>query len=285
MAQQQFVVVTDSTAYLSVDVLERLNVSVIPLNVLWGEEVLKDGVDIDPSAFYARLQSAKVMPTTSQPSAGEFVDFFREVAERTDTDRILGLFLSSALSGTIASAEAAKGLISDLQIEVVDSFSTSMGLGFQVIEAAEVAQSGGTLEEAIAAATRVRNRTELLFVVDTLEFLHRGGRIGGARRFLGTALRVKPLLELTDGKIEALEQVRTKRKALERMLEVCQERRAGGTVVRAAVIHANAMDECLALQDEVEGVFEPGEIYVGEVSPVIGTHTGPGTLGMAFYEA
>lgn len=283
MGTQQIAVVTDSTAYLPPDVLERLGISVIPLNVVWGDEVLKDGVDIEPTAFYERLQSDKVLPGTSQPSAGEFVDFFRQVAEQARTDTVVGFFISSGLSGTVASAEAAKGLLPDLHVEVVDSLFTSMGQGFQAMAAAEAAQAGTSLEEVLEAARQVRYRMQLLLTVDTLEFLHRGGRIGGARRLLGTALKIKPLLELEGGKIESLEQVRTKRKALARMLEVGQERRGGATVVRAAVLHANVLELGLELKEKVQALLEPGEIYVTEVSPVIGTHTGPGTLGVVFY--
>jgi DegV family protein with EDD domain len=283
MGAKRIALVTDSTAYLPPEVLERLDVPVIPLNVIWGDQVLKDGVDILPNAFYERLSTDEVMPTTSQPSAGEFVDFFQQVAEEKRVDSIVGFFISSELSGTVASAEAAKGLLPDLQIEVVDSRSTSMGLGFQVMEAAEVAQSGGSMSEILEAARRLRYRSQLLFVVNTLEFLHRGGRIGGARRLLGTALKIKPLLELEEGKIESLDQVRTKKKALARMFEVGQERRGSDPVARAALLHANAAEECLALQEELQSCLEPREIFVTGVSPVVGTHTGPGTLGMAFY--
>ncbi len=149
--------------------------------------------------------------------------------------------------------------------------------------AAEAAQAGGSLDEVLRAAKEVQYRLHVLFMVDTLEFLHRGGRIGGAQRFLGTALKIKPILELEDGKIEALEQVRTKKKALARVLEIAQERAGSNPVVRAAVVHANAMEECQRFKERVEAVLNPTETYVAEVSPVIGIHTGPGTLGLAFY--
>lgn len=283
MGSQKIAVVTDSTAYLPPEVREQLGIPVIPLHLVWGEEVLKDGVDITPVAFYQRLQAAPTMPTTSQPSAGEFVDFFRHVAEEKDTDTIVGFFISSDLSGTVASAEAAKNLLGDLNITVVDSRSTSMGLGFQAMVAAETVQAGGSVEDALEAAQRVRYRLHVLFVVDTLEFLHRGGRIGGAQRFLGTALKIKPILELENGRIESLEQVRTKKKAVARLVQIAQERKGNNPVPRAAVVHANASEACHRLQEQVQEALSPQEIYMTEVSPVIGTHTGPGTLGVAFY--
>lgn len=279
MNKPSIAVVTDSTAYLPPDVQKRLDIPVIPLNVLWGEEVLKDGVDIDPPTFYRRLQTAKVMPTTSQPSAGEFVEFFRRVAEEKGTDTIVGAYISSQLSGTIASAEAAKEMLPDLRIEIIDSRSASMGLGFQVMAAAEAARAGASLEEVVAAANRVREHMYILFMMDTLEFLHRGGRIGGGKRFLGTALQIKPLLGL-DGVVEGIEQVRTKKKALARMLELMKARAGTASVHRAAVVHANALEDAHALAEDVKAQLKPEELYVAEVSPVIGTHSGPGTLGI-----
>ncbi|HIP87234.1 MAG TPA: DegV family protein [Anaerolineales bacterium] len=281
--KKKIAVVTDSTAYLPPEVQERLDIPVIPLNVVWGEEVLKDGEDITPAVFYQRLRAASTMPTTSQPSAGEFVDFFRRVAEEKNTDTILGLFISADLSGTVASAEAARNLLDDLNIVVVDSRSTSMGLGFQAMAAAEVAQAGGSIEEALQAVETVRYRLHVLFVVDTLEFLHRGGRIGGAKRFLGTALKIKPILELENGRIESVEQVRTKKKAVARLVQIAQERKGNRPVSQAAVVHANASEDCRRLQEQIQEALSPQEIYITEVSPVIGTHTGPGTLGVAFY--
>ena len=170
-------------------------------------------------------------------------------------------------------------VLPDLRIEIVDSRSTSMGQGFQAMAAAEAAQAGASVDEVVTAAIQVRESLHILFMVDTLEFLHRGGRIGGAKRFLGTALQIKPLLGL-DGVIEAVEQVRTKKKALSRMLEILRERAGSNFIFRMAVVHANAPEEAQALASEAQAVLKPQEFYMAEVSPVIGTHTGPGTLGI-----
>ncbi|MBN1954889.1 MAG: DegV family protein [Anaerolineae bacterium] len=283
MGVQRIAVVTDSTADLPPDVQEKLDIPIIPLTVLWGGASLKDGVDIDALTFYQRLQVDKDLPTTSQPSAGEFVDFFRRVAEEKGVDTIVGVFLSSALSGTVSSAKMAQEMLTDLHIEVVDSLSASMGLGFQAMAAAEAAQNGASVEDVLEEIHRVRYRHHVLFLVDTLEFLHRGGRIGGARRFLGTALRVKPLLHLLDGKIEPLEQVRTKKRAIQRLLEVAVERKGSARVVCAAAIHAHAPEEGWLLQEEAQGLLQPQGSYLSTVSPVLGTHTGPGALGLILY--
>jgi len=276
-------VVTDSTADLPAPLREELGIATIPLSVLWGNETLKDGVDIDAETFYRRLKVDKELPKTSQPSAGEFVDFFRRVAGEQNADTVVGFFISGALSGTISSAEIARGLFADLRIEVIDSLSTSMGLGFQVLAAARAARQGASVEEVIEAAQRVRYRQQVLFVVDTLEFLHRGGRIGGAQRLMGTALQLKPLLELEGGKIEAVEKVRTKRKAVERLLSIALERKGNAPVEGAAVIHADNAEEAWLLQEQAQKLLGIDQVYVSILSPVLGTHTGPGTVGLIFH--
>jgi DegV family protein with EDD domain len=194
----------------------------------------------------------------------------------------VGVFISTELSGTVASALAAQESLPDLPIEVVDSRFTSMGLGFVALAAARAAAEGKGLAEVAAAARELVPRVNVLFVVETLEYLHRGGRIGGASRLLGSALRINPLRHLTEGRIDALERVRTKRKAVERILEVMAER-AGNAPVHAAVIHANAPEEAARLREQVRERFPYTELYLAELSPVIGTHVGPGTVGVAFY--
>jgi DegV family protein with EDD domain len=273
-------VVTDSTAYLPPKLVAQYGIRVIPLELIWGDETFLDGVAIDPPTFYERLSCSPDIPSTTQPSAGAFTDFFTDVAQ--DADGIVGVFISSELSGTIASALVARDSLPDLPIEVIDSRSTSMGLGFMVLAAARAAAEGKGLEEVAAAARALVPCMDVVFVVETLKYLHKGGRIGGASHLLGSALNIKPLLYLNEGHIEALERVRTKRKAVARMLDVMAER-AGEKPIHAAVIHANAPDEGARLQKQVSERFPHVELYQSELSPVIGTHVGPGTVGVAFY--
>ena len=201
------VVVTDSTAYIPPALLEQYHIRVIPLHVIWEPETFLDGVTIDPLTFYTRLAADKQIPTTTQPSIGEFVDFFVETAP--EAKALVGVFISSELSGTVASALAAREMLPDRTIEVVDSRSTTMGLGFVALAAAQAAAQGKSLAEVVGVARQLAPRTHVLFVVETLEYLHRGGRIGSASRWLGTALRIKPLLHLNEGRVDALERVRT----------------------------------------------------------------------------
>jgi DegV family protein with EDD domain len=281
MSNQKIVVVTDSSAYIPVAALQGLEVPVIPLWLIWGEERFRDGVDIQPSAFYQRLRNSKDFPTTSQPSAGEFETFFREVG--SEADAIVAVHISSQISGTVPNAQAAMAQLPDLTIKVVDSLSTSMGLALVVIATARAAAEGKSLDDVVAVAEDMRDRVHVLFAVDTLEYLHRGGRIGGAKRLLGTALNLKPLLHLDDGRVEPLASVRTKRKALARMLDEAEERLGGKPMAAAGVINVDAVEEADTVAEMVEERFKLSSVYRTTVSPCIGAHVGPGTVGIGFY--
>ncbi|OGO14951.1 MAG: hypothetical protein A2Z14_05420, partial [Chloroflexi bacterium RBG_16_48_8] len=210
-------IITDSSAYLPNDIVQKYGIHVIPLTVIFGEEMLLDLVEIDITEFHRRLSEGPIHPSTTQPNPEDFTTLFEKLAK--DYDGIVAILISSELSGTINSALIAKEAFDRIPVRVVDSRSTSMGLGLSVLAAAEAASQGKSLDEVEVAAKEVCSKVKVLFVVDTLEYLHKGGRIGGASRFLGTALGLKPLLHLNDGRVDALEKIRTKRKAVERMLE------------------------------------------------------------------
>jgi DegV family protein with EDD domain len=281
MSKSGVAVVVDSSATLPPELVEKYDLHVIPLSVNWEGSTYKDGVDITPEMFYERLATTEELPSTSQPSAGEFRDLFGRLAETSDS--ILAILISEHLSGTVASAVAARQMMADFPIEIVDSRSASMGLGFMALEAARAVQQGRNLVEAGAAARALVPQMQVIFVVDTLEFLHRGGRIGGARWLVGSMLSMKPLLKLEDGQIEALASVRTKRKAILRALEIAEEYAAGRGPLHIAVMHAGADDEAQRMHDWVQEKLDPAELHMAEVSAVIGVHTGPGLVGMAYY--
>ncbi len=274
------VIVTDSTAYIPRSVLERYGIIVAPQVLIWGKETFRDGVDIQPDAFYARLKTSKEMPSTSQVSPGTLTTLFQPVLDAGNS--VLGIFISGSLSGTMASAIQAKDGLPGRPIELVDSRTTAMAMGFQIMAAARALESGSSMKDAAEVARRAQENTGVMFVVDTLEFLHRGGRIGGAAKFLGTALSLKPLLEVREGKVEAIERVRTKTKALERMLDLIEERIAKRTPIRLATVHAAAPDEARRLLETAKARFSPVETFLTEASPVVGTHAGPGTVGLAY---
>ncbi|MBE0409858.1 MAG: DegV family protein [Anaerolineales bacterium] len=274
-------ILTDSTAYLSPDMLERHDIHVIPLKVHWGEETLLDGIDITPVEFYTRLATHSTLPSTSQPSMHDFLQVFNGLASQYEG--ILVPLISSGISGTVASAQAAVTEFKKVPVEVVDTHSTSAGLALVVLAAARAVEQGCSLPEVTQIARNVVQNLHLFFAVDTLKYLHKGGRIGGASRYLGSALSIKPILFFDGvGKIDALERVRTKRKALTRLVELAEEK-VGSNPVHVGVIHANAPEEAAEFRSRLAKRLECDQLYTFELSPVIGTHVGPGTIGLALY--
>lgn len=275
-------IVTDSTSFLPTDLIKKHNITVTPQILIWEGQELRDGVDIQPSEFYTRLKTAKTMPSTSQVSPATMQSTFQSLIEQDF--EILGIFVSSKLSGTIQSAAQAKGAMGTAgeKITVVDSLATSMSLGLIVLAAARAAESGSSLRECLATVEQTRKNSGLYFAVDTLEFLHRGGRIGGAQRFIGAALNLKPILALIEGKVEGVERIRTKSKAHDRVLELVAEQVNGKSNIKIASLHANAIDDAKALLDRAARQLGPSESIFAEVSPVVGSHTGPGTVGLAY---
>ncbi|MCX6064622.1 MAG: DegV family protein [Chloroflexi bacterium] len=274
-------ILTDSTAYLPQNFVDQHEISSVPLVVIWEQETFEDNVTITPTEFYSRLKTAKIMPSTSQPSVGKMQSVMTSLL--TQGYDVMGIFISSKLSGTVQSAMQARDLLpKGSQVEIFDSESTTIAMGFQVLAAARAAADGASLSECRAVAEKARQQSGVYFMVDTLEFLYRGGRIGGAQRFLGTALNLKPILFMQQGKIEALERVRTKGKALDRLIELVAEKCDGGTPVRLASAHANSPVEAQALLDKAGELLSPIESITCELSPVVGTHVGPGTLALAY---
>ncbi len=273
-------IVTDSTATIPADLRQQYDIHVLPQVLIWGEETLLDGVDIQPDEFYRRLEKDPVHPKTSQVTPAAFNQIYSQLLEN---DReILAILVSRKLSGTIESATQALEFFPGASIEIVDSQSVAMALGFQVLATARAVEEGASLQEAKALAEKAAPHTGVVFAVDTLEYLHRGGRIGGGARFLGTALNIKPILEVLDGKIEAVERVRTRKKSLNRLVELIEERVGGRQPVRLATLHANAAEEARILLDETSQRLDAVESVFTEVSPVVGTHAGPGTVGLAY---
>jgi|SaaInlV_200m_DNA_2_1039689.scaffolds.fasta_scaffold01377_2 DegV family protein with EDD domain len=275
-------IVTDSTGYLPSELIAKHNITVLPLEVIWGDETFKDGVDIQPSEFYSRLETAKVMPSTSQVTIPYMQEAFDKLV--TEDYDVLGVFISEKLSGTINSAVQGRSMMATGQdrVHIFDSRQTAMSLGFQALAVARAAQDGASIEDCIAVAEKARDNVAVYFAVDTLEFLHRGGRIGGAKRFMGTAMKVKPILSVQEGLVASMESVRTKKKAHLRVLEIIKEEIGDRTPIRLATLNANATEEAQALLKLAQEELDVIEVIRSEVSPVIGTHVGPGTVGLAY---
>ncbi|MCX4400809.1 DegV family protein [Streptomyces sp. NPDC059837] len=269
-------IVTDSTAYLPPRTMERHGITAVPLTVVLGDQALEEGTEISARSLAQALQKRRPV-TTSRPSPEVFASVYRRVAESGATD-IVSLHLSAEISGTydaavLASREA------PVPVRVVDTGMVAMALGFCALAAAESAEAGGTVDEAVTAAEKRAAGTSTYFYVDTLDYLRRGGRIGAAQALLGSALAVKPLLQLDGGRIELLEKVRTASKAIARLEEIVAER-AGSAQVDIAVHHLAAPERASALADRLRARV-PGvvDLHVSEVGAVIGAHTGPGLLG------
>jgi DegV family protein with EDD domain len=273
-------IVTDSTAYLPEELIQQYGIHVLPLKVIWDGESFDDGLDISPDAFYKRLAKSETMPSTSQVTVREFQELFEKL--HADGKEILAVLISSDLSGTIASAFQAKSEVPAAVVEIVDSRSTIPQLGYQVLAGARVAEAGGDLAACKTAVEKARDNSGVVFAVDTLEFLHRGGRIGGAKRFLATMLNIKPILTVEDGRVDALEQARTRRKSLTRLVEIVAERVTGKSNVRLGVSHANAAEDAQQLLDMAVAEIKPVETMITELSPTIGTHVGPGAVALAY---
>jgi len=281
MSRKKIAVFTDSAAYIPKKIVEKYGINIVPIWVMWGDDCFRDGVDIQPEEFYQRLQEMDQLPTTSQPSVGEFMTHFQEVA--TNAAGIISMHVTSKLSGTFSSAVAAMRELSDIPIKILDTMSVSMGQGFAVVEACKAAERGESIEKVAEAASEMIKKVQLIFVLDTLEFLKRGGRVSGAKAFTATVLRIKPLLHFVDGMIAPLAQVRTKKKAIAAMLDQAVERLGGRKMAAAAVMDSDAKDVGDKLAEMVKERFGLAEVLRSPISPAIGVHAGPGALGLAFY--
>ena len=273
-------IITDSSAYLPDDLVEELGIHVVPLNLHWDEDTYRDGEDIRAEEFYARLAESETIPTTSQTTVGEFTKIFKSLLDQNYA--VLAILISSEISGTVASALQAKKDFADAPLAVVDSRLVSMALGFMVLAAARAAAEGASLEECQAITEEIFPKIGVYFTVDTLKYLNKGGRINTAKRLVGSALNIKPIMEIRDGEIELVESVRTRKKAVARLLDLVAHDIDGCERVRISTFHAAAEADNLALMAEAVERFNPVEKITTFVSPVIGTHTGPGTLSIAY---
>lgn len=279
----QIGIVTDSTAYLTAADRNTLGVKVVPLAVNFMGETFSEGSRYTNEEFFRLAADSPVLPTTSQPPAGVFVETFKELFESGSED-ILVILISSTLSGTCSSAQTAVEILGSDQVHLFDSGFTVSCQRFMVKEAAEMASRGCGAGEILTRLKEIKENMNLYFVVHTLENLRKGGRIGGAASLIGTLLQVKPVLHLTEGKIVPFDKVRTKAKAWTRVCELLDISLAGGAPHRISVIHVCSRSEAEVLAQELRDKYPGQEIEIDEVGPVVGIHVGMGTVGLAFYQ-
>lgn len=273
-------IITDSTAYLPQEIVDDLGLTIVPLTLHWDGESYRDGVDIRAEEFYERLAHSESIPTTSQTTVGEFVKVFQSLLDQDYA--VLALPISSGISGTVESAFQAMQEFKGQPVEVVDTKLVSMALGFMVMTVGRAALAGASLEECVALTHDVYPRIGVYFTVDTLKYLNKGGRINTAKRLVGSVLNIKPLMEIRDGKIELVESVISRKKAMNRMLDLIEADIAGREPVRLGAFHAAADEDVTTLLNMAIERFHPIETVTTYVSPVIGSHTGPGTVSLAY---
>jgi DegV family protein with EDD domain len=271
--------VTDSTCNLPPELAAERHIYVAPLYILWGEASYKDGIDIKEPDLFRRMRETEELPKTSQVSVQDFVEKFEKARQAESADEVVCAVISSDLSGTYSSAMQAKEMV-DFPVHVLDTRQTSWALGFPMLSAANARDAGASAEEIVKEIGDVSRRSCLLFTVESLDYLHRGGRIGNASWLLGTALNIKPLLELENGLIEAADKVRTRKRAVEHLIKVSQERAAGSPIQRLAIMHSGVEDEAKALLETARGILSPDESYMSFIAAVLGVHVGPGAIGM-----
>jgi DegV family protein with EDD domain len=275
--------ITDSTCDLPQEYLDRYHIQVVPLTIIWDGQEYLDGVDLKAEDFYRRLDGSPTIPTTSQPTPESFYQAYKQAREQ-GAESALVITISSAMSGTYASAQNAAGMI-DIPVEVLDSKSNSMSLGWQVLAAARAREGGGGLQEMIQAADQARQSMVYLVTLDTLEYLYKGGRIGGASHFIGNLLDLKPQIYVNHqtGEVEGGRRSRTRRKALQDLFTDFFSRIDPEKELRVAVLHNAAIEEAQALASRIEDELHPAELIISIVSPVLGVHTGPRAVAICGY--
>ena len=273
-------IVTDSTADLTPEQQRAAGITVVPLNVHFGDEVFRDHVDLSTDEFFRRLKASPQLPRTSQPSVGAFEEAYRSL--RQGGDEIVSVHLSSKVSGTYNSALMAAQSVGEGKIDVVDSLSTSMALGFIALEGAKLARAGRDRQAVADCLRGLVPKARVICVVDTLTYLERGGRIGKARALLGSLLNVKPILQLKDGEVVPLGRARGRPQALNRLVELLER---DGKVRQLAIMHGAAQTDAEQLRERVASSYPSVDIQLTEIGAVLGTHTGPGVIGFTYLVA
>lgn len=276
-------IVTDTSCDLTQDMLDKFQISTVSLSIQFGEKVYADQKELSSEGFYELLAEDPNHPSTCQPSPADFVKVYEQIAEPGDS--IISIHLSSQLSGTYQSAVLASDMVKGIDITVIDTKLASIGVGFVAMAAAAKLQEGASNEEVIAVAEQVSKESRVLFVVDTLKYLQKNGRIGKAQALVGNLLSIKPILTLVDGVVHPLEKARGKTKALKRISALAQEYKdsCGGRPMRLGVAHAACAEGATSLAAELEKELQPQETSVSLIGPTIGVHVGPGTLAVLLH--
>ena len=276
-------IVTESTSYIADEYIKKYDINIVSLNVIINGVSSRE-VDIENEVFYEQIRNSKEIPKSSQPIPNEMLNTFREIVE--DGDSIVGIFLSSKMSGTYSNANMIKDMIledyPDAEIHILDSKTNCMQMGFAVIEAARTASEGKSINEVINAANHVINNSRFLFTPETLEYLKKGGRIGGAAALFGNVLQIKPILTVVNGETSVFKKVRTRKKAIEEIVKTVLEEIESKGLGDIVVHHINCQEDGLKLAKALENKLGK-KVDIQSIGPVIGVHVGPGSIGIAYY--
>lgn len=275
-------VVTDSVGCLPQDLAEQYNIKVAPVHIIWDKVPYRDGIDLSITDFYRRLRTSKTLPTTSSAIQGEFLTIFEELQGKVDG--IVTVVLTGELGAAYNSACSAREMVPGVPIEVIDTHNAMMAQGFIVLEAAKVAAAGKSMEEVADAARKAIPSAKVFWAMDTLEYLRRGGRVSVPKALIAGWLKVKPIMTIVDGRVDPIGRVRTRPKAIERLLELASANIKGSGPLHMAVLHGDVPEEAEKLKQMVTERFSCTELVTSQITPVIGTHLGPGALGIAVYE-
>ncbi len=277
-------IVTDSTADLPANIYEENGIKVVPLHVHFEDKTYKEGVDLSSEEFYRKLASSKVMPRTSQPAPHEFETVYRQLMDESDS--IVSIHMSGKLSGTYQSASIAANTVGSGNIHVIDSNFVSAGTGLLALEAVRLSKLNITVQEIVDRIEAIKTRLRLFFTVDTFEYMVKNGRIGKATAFLGTLLSIRPIMAIAGGEVEPIEKLRGSRdKALKRLVEVAADAMPKGRAIRGAVVHAVEPERGNELKQALEDILPFEDLLTCSLGAVIGSHSGPGTLGVILYPA
>ncbi|MBA7594004.1 Protein DegV [subsurface metagenome] len=277
-------IITDTIACLPRELVEEYGIVLVPINIIFEDRVYQDDVDITPSEVYRLLKEGKI-PTTSAPSPGVYLEAFRELSQRVES--IVCITIAAELTMVHQSAtqarEMAKEELPHTPVEVIDSRTAAGSQGLITLAAARAAAAGQSLDEVIKVTRDMIPRAHFLAVIDTLTYLAKHGRVPAIAAWAGSRLQIKPLLTVSNGKARPITVVRTKRRGMERLLEIMRQRTGANSPIHVIVLHANVLEEAESLKQRISQEFNCVEIYVKDFTPVMGVHTGPGLIGAAFY--
>jgi len=278
-------IVTDTTCDLPPDMVKEYDITIVPINIQFGTETYQEGVDMDWDLFYRKIEEMGILPTTSQPSIGAFAEIYRRLAREEGAEAIISTHVTSKLSGTYQSAfQAAEEVKDEVKVYPHDSLAGSAALGLACVEASRMARAGKPPEEIVARLDEIRSRINVVLVLENLEYPRKSGRVGGLSAALGSILKMKPIIDLKDGLLDTAETVGTRRKSLDRLLDIVEERVGTTTPINFGVVHARAPEVGEEMLARARERFNCQDSYLYELCASLVVHFGPGTIGLCFYE-